>query len=380
MSDFDVLIAGAGPAGTACALALAKYGYNIGLIDQTKKTSFQIGESIPGASIRLLNRLGIHGISSLLKDKAYEPCLSNASAWGTDEWQYQDSIYNPEGGGWHICRQKFDESLRQQVRSVGCKLHMGKVDKISIVQDSRFNFDVTITATNNCKNIIRSKWLIDASGRSRIVSRNLGTYKKGKECDQMALVFWVNSSLEDQDLTTRVKSVEKGWWYTTKLPNNIRVMAFFGNPSDVSDLFKNKSIIDVANKSQVLPFELRDNNCILEVRVQKADVSLANSIVGNYWFSIGDAALTLDPLSSQGIFFALYSAIKCSETLVKIDENQMNFGSLKQKYHSIILDVYEHHQKFRKQYYNQEKRYASSDFWSKWFLHDTTNSNQNVNY
>lgn len=49
MQKFDVIIIGAGPAGTCAALRLLHWGYRVALIEQTSFPRPQIGESLsPG--------------------------------------------------------------------------------------------------------------------------------------------------------------------------------------------------------------------------------------------------------------------------------------------------------------------------------------------
>ena len=55
---YDVVIAGAGPAGSACALALSRYGHRVALVDKARFPRDKIcGDAVPGAAWRHLTRL-----------------------------------------------------------------------------------------------------------------------------------------------------------------------------------------------------------------------------------------------------------------------------------------------------------------------------------
>ena len=57
--DFDVLILGAGPAGSVLAHQLTRKGYRVALADREKFPRYAIGETLPASVSLLLKRAGI---------------------------------------------------------------------------------------------------------------------------------------------------------------------------------------------------------------------------------------------------------------------------------------------------------------------------------
>ena len=54
--DYDVAIIGAGPAGSACALALQGKGFKVALIDKEAFPRDKIcGDAIPGSAFKAIN-------------------------------------------------------------------------------------------------------------------------------------------------------------------------------------------------------------------------------------------------------------------------------------------------------------------------------------
>lgn len=53
-TTWDVIIVGAGPAGAAIAITLAKFGQRVLLLEERVSPSFKLGESLPPASIGLV--------------------------------------------------------------------------------------------------------------------------------------------------------------------------------------------------------------------------------------------------------------------------------------------------------------------------------------
>jgi len=57
--NYDVIIAGAGPAGTTAATLLAQYGHSVLLIERDQHPRFHKGESMLPMSESVMQRLGI---------------------------------------------------------------------------------------------------------------------------------------------------------------------------------------------------------------------------------------------------------------------------------------------------------------------------------
>jgi 2-polyprenyl-6-methoxyphenol hydroxylase-like FAD-dependent oxidoreductase len=56
---WDAIVAGAGPAGAAASFMLTRMGYRTLLADKLADQGCKIGETIPGAAVRLLRSLGL---------------------------------------------------------------------------------------------------------------------------------------------------------------------------------------------------------------------------------------------------------------------------------------------------------------------------------
>jgi len=57
-THYDIIIIGAGPAGTACALALRESGLRVALVDKsTFPRDKTCGDAIPGPTLKVLRKL-----------------------------------------------------------------------------------------------------------------------------------------------------------------------------------------------------------------------------------------------------------------------------------------------------------------------------------
>lgn len=362
-TEFDVIVAGAGPSGCAAAIALRLAGLTVCLVDRPYNGRRKIGESIPGASVRLLNRLGINGIESLLDSKDYKRCLANISSWGTDTWEFQSGLKNPEGGGYHINRVAFDNALRDKAISVGVVIYEDMISSVGSLSNTGLTIGLNVEFKRTDNAPLKTKWIVDATGRKAAISRMFGV-KRTRLDSQMAAIKWIKaSSFTNDDHATRIKSVAYGWWYTSLLPDNSRVIGFQGLPKDVSRMHKDASLFfNRFNDSGILS-HLVTQESILEESAYEAGVAKPDSIIADRLLCVGDAALSFDPLSSQGILFALYSGIKGAEAIGK-NLTEMNTANQSlNDYEAIVDKVFSENQKHLRYFYMNEFRYKSEPYW-----------------
>lgn len=364
---YHVVIAGAGPAGCASAIVLANAGLKVALIDEAPE-GFKVGESLPSAAIRLLRRLGINHLSDLLDNTKFSLCTANVSAWGSNNWTYTDALQNPEGGGWHLVRESFDESLRQKALMAGAVLYDGKAGKIKTNLSEEFRYCTYFKKRKpSLPEFLESDWLIDATGRPSVILKQFGIEKTYYH-DQLAAVCWLKPQTDGKDHTTRIKSVKNGWLYSALLPDQNRVLAFYGLSQDVAEMIrKPESFFETVNATDILGYPINIDNLAVALQATKAGLSKVSRAIGDHWLAIGDAALALDPLSSQGMFFSLYSGIRGAETILQIMEMSATSENIAFQYQQKVDQVFEANQKSRKYYYTSELRYTDHPFWSRWF-------------
>ncbi len=118
----DVIVLGGGPAGTATAIALARLGWSVTILERSHYESARIGETLPPDIKHPLIALGVW--DRFLADNPLEsPGIS--SAWGQAELYDNGFIVNPHGPGWHVDRRCFDAMLARATEELGVEVMRG---------------------------------------------------------------------------------------------------------------------------------------------------------------------------------------------------------------------------------------------------------------
>src|SRR5690349_19366476 len=106
---WDVVVAGAGPAGAAAAFRLASLGLRVLAADEVQASPHRVGEALPGAAVRLLRSASLPFPNS---SGPHREIPGTVSAWGAGEAAVSDALRDPYGRSWRLDRVRFDEDLR----------------------------------------------------------------------------------------------------------------------------------------------------------------------------------------------------------------------------------------------------------------------------
>lgn len=355
----DIAVLGAGSAGIAAALALRNRGLEVVLVGESATGEFKVGEFLPAAALRLLRALGFAGLDDVLTEDDYLRSNAKMSAWGSDRWTYQDSVQDPEGGGWHILRHRFEHRLLAKAIDRDVPFYRARLTELA---DDGVDFRLRAAAADGELTVICPR-LIDATGRKAWLVRRLAGAPR-KSSDQMAVTCWLEDGSATEERVTRVKSVANGWWYTAPLPGRKRVCCFHGLAQDVGELVKRPGrFTDEADRIGLGVEFASGANSATALQACDASVRISPNVAGKRWLAIGDAALSFDPLSSQGLHFALYSAVMACDAIRASLESEAQAFAAAQRYCEQVSEVFRANQRARYLFYGQEMRFRDAEYW-----------------
>jgi flavin-dependent dehydrogenase len=309
VGDVDCAVVGCGPAGAAAAITLAQAGRRVLVIERRSDRNLVspplLGERLPAAARPVLQRLGAWPAFCAA---GHPPCPGIASDWGADG--NSTALTDPYGHGWHLDRPQFDRDLRRCAVEAGAALCHGElVDVVTSTCGVRLRW-----SDGRAVREATARWMIEATGRRRRVARCLGG-----RTEQVDRLIGVAAHVADADGTgpARVAAAPEGWWYSTAVPAGGRVIVYFTDadlpaarcarrPGGLAELAS-----DAPGLTDIAP---------LLTHATAYPVAAGTTWLvrpGGYrWSAVGDAALTIDPLSGRGVLMALVGGVRAAAAIV----------------------------------------------------------------
>jgi flavin-dependent dehydrogenase len=326
--------------------------------------AFKIGEALPPAARPLLQDLGLWE-SFIAQD--HLPSYGNLSAWGSPSLSSTDFIFDPNGNGWHLDRPRFDALLRKQASAAGARVNVGTKLNLKSSEFSGESWLLSLTS-NKLEAKVRCPWLIDATGRASSVARARG---ERRHADDALVAFFGlfgpagDSPAADQDSRTLIEAVSDGWWYTALLPAKHRVVAYLTD-ADLADqsLRTKRGFGSILSQTEHISacvdafrYELRG-----AVKAVSANSARLQCFTGKGWIAAGDAALSFDPVSSQGILTALFTGMTAGQAVAeKLSGNSDPLSD----YELRLAKIYDAYLQNRSAYYGLERRWPTRPFWQR---------------
>src|SRR5262249_32772590 len=304
---FDLAIAGAGPAGSVLALLAVRSGCRVCLIEKSRFETVRIGETAPPDIRPYISRIGLDHLTRAPYSRDAPEVLS---VWGSDIPASREHIRSPYGLALHFDRRAFDEALAFAAQDAGAQLKQGCTARF--VRRVGGGYDVELSDGER----VRSDFAILATGRTgggcglpydrRYLDRNVG----------VAALF---STTGQKTVETRtvIEAVPGGWFYLAALPDNSIISVFVTMAALVPPRrhVRLRWWLDALARTRVVRKSLEGCRIPARVSVMDARGSHAHTCAGEDWLVIGDARIAPDPLSGQGIVWAIEDAIFAEKTL-----------------------------------------------------------------
>ena len=307
---YDVVIIGAGVAGMAAASVLARKGLTVALVDSGQAGGMKTGECLMADALPIMARLGL---DSDFIAAAHTSLQSYRVTWGEPQPYERHLMTSPTGAGWIVNRSNFDAMLLDRCYDHNVRVYW-QSRLVHVKQQFNSKWQLTFISVDMPD--IEARFVIDASGRARAFTKQLGI--KSQQLDKMvASCCHIENTNQDFSGVAHIASDVTGWWYYAKYSNSRGSLCYFSDsdldlPTTPEDLLK-----QAQNQPYLTDIIAQSKPVLNTFKRCPAYSSALQQCIGDNWLAIGDAAVSFDPLSSYGMTSALSGAFYASQAILR---------------------------------------------------------------
>ncbi len=312
----DVLVIGAGPAGTVAASILNKNGIDTKVVEKQRFPRFVIGESLLP---RCMDRLEEAGLIDHLKEQGFQTkygakfmkgeasCDFNFSEQFTQGWKWT----------WQVPRADFDKAMADDIEARGIP-----IEYECGVENITFNGSDSLTTVRNSSGetkTIEARFIIDASGFGRVIPRMFGLDQPSDFPPRTAMFTHIHEpdrpAGEAQERIIAIAHTADVWIWVIPFSNGTTSVGFVGNPEffEGSRRDPEEKFAAMLDENEVVRERFKGAALAFTPHIIHAYASGVKQLYGKGFALTGNSTEFLDPIFSSGVSFATETAALAGE-------------------------------------------------------------------
>lgn len=340
MEEFDVVVAGGGPAGSTLATFVAMQGHRVLLLEKEVFPRYQIGESLLPSTIHGVCRL--LGVADELAEAGFPVKRGGTFRWGArpEPWTFSFSvsprITGPSSFAYQVERARFDQILLNNAKRKGVVVREEST-VTGVLEEGERVTGLRYTDSSGAEHEVSATFVVDASGnKSKLYSTVGGTRNYSEFFRSLALFgYFEGGKRLPAPYSGNILSVafDSGWFWYIPLSDTLTSVGAVVRREDADKIQgdREKAYNALIAECPLISEYLADAQRVTtgkygELRVRK-DYSYHQT---TFWrpgmILVGDAACFVDPVFSSGVHLATYSGLLAARSI-----NSVLAGDLDEK-------------------------------------------------
>lgn len=315
-----VAIVGAGPAGSALAIFLARQGAKVTLFDDGRRPELLVGESLVPAVVPILQRLGLEEDTATCG--RLKPGVS--FIWSpTTRFSFSFARFAPTvfPYAYNIARPQFDDAIVAKAVAAGVHRVVTRA-RLEPAASARTGgaeliLDREALAAASMLGGQQPDLIVDATGRARHAARVLGIPAHlGPRKDVAHFAHFENFCWEEAPGQVLIARGSAGWSWCIPLKDRLSVGIVLGQ-DDAAALGRTpeERLRRAIATDSWLSGTVGDGKRVTGVATYANYQLISQRGFGPGWVMVGDAFGFVDPMLSPGVFLALRSAEMIADAL-----------------------------------------------------------------
>ena len=316
----DVLVIGAGPAGSIAASIVNKAGYSVKIVEKQLFPRFVIGESLLP---RCMEALEEAGFLEAVKAKNFQQKFGAKFVKNGKicDYFFADQFTKGWSWTWQVPRAEFDKTLADTVESMGVPVEYET--EVTGIQFNGTNSTTTVKHKDGSESNIEARFIIDGSGYGRVIPKLFNMERPSNLPSRKAMFAHTvdtKRSMDDEPNRITIVVHEKAVWiWIIPFSNGITSLGYVGDkeffdrfPGTPEEQFRAM----VASQPYIAE-RMRDVELVFQPRELQSWSATTDKFYGNGFVLTGNVTEFLDPVFSSGVTLATVSSQMAGKLVVR---------------------------------------------------------------
>ena len=319
-TNYDAIVVGAGPAGSAAGAVLAEKGHDVLIVEKEKFPRYHVGESLMPFCYFPLKRLGlVEKLRQSANPRKFCVQFVRQNGSVSQPFYFFQHMDHPASTTWQVWRSEFDEMLLDKARENGASV-LEETKAKALLKDGERVVGTRVQSKELGELRLNAPLVVDASGRDCFAAIREQWMERDPKLKKISIWTYYKGAMRDPGLdegaTTVAYLPNKGWFWYIPLSGDVVSVGIVAEHEYLYD-GSTKDLAEIFNR------EIK-NNAWIEEHLAQGQQYGEYRVTGEFSYRnkfcavdglvlAGDALGFLDPVFSSGVFLALKSGVMLAD-------------------------------------------------------------------